>query len=67
MRPIAEILAEELGKKQEYVEDTKYQNRHLKFVQSIFVDVSKKLELEQENELITRLDEVLTYIFDGEG
>ena len=48
------------------VEAGKCQNRHMEFVQSIFVDISKQSKPEEIYDLAATLDELLTGIFDEE-
>lgn len=49
-----------------YAEESKCWNRHIEFVQSIFVDISEETKPEKTEDLATTLDELLARIFDDD-
>lgn len=50
-----------------YAEVSKCKNRHMEFIQNIFVDISEGAEPEKMEDLATTLDDLLARIFDEEG
>lgn len=49
-----------------YAEETRCRNRHIEFIQSIFIDIPEETKPEKMEDLATTLDELLARIFDDE-
>lgn len=49
-----------------YAEGIRCRNRHIEFIQSIFIDISEETKTEKMENLATTLDELLARIFDDE-